>query len=155
MSTSENPSASAPHPLLLICVSSASIILLVTGIAKIIDSTEVLSGLAEARILPAWSHRPLAAILPWSEVVCGLLIAWPRWRAAGAVLTCVLGLGMAAYAGIAMAVGASARCGCAGDLLRGLAVPWSAHLLLCLWLCVCGFIIWYGARHSSRPMTVA
>ena len=84
------------------------------GTLKILAPAEFAGSIAAYRILPYFWNYAAAAVLPWIEVICGLLlVAGLRQRSAAFFIACLNLLFIAAIAA-AMFRGLDIGCGCFG-----------------------------------------
>ena len=82
------------------------------GIIKILDPVAFAGSIAAYKILPYFGNYLAAAILPWLEVICGLLlVAGYRWRGA-AVIILVLNAGFIMALASTIVRGLDIDCGC-------------------------------------------
>lgn len=87
------------------------------GILKLRDASAFATDIANYQIFTALA-APLAAILPWAEIVAGaVLIAHPalRWRQAAALCIAGMMLVFTAAAASALGRGLDVSCGCFGS----------------------------------------
>ena len=77
-----------PYELIVIIIRIAlGAIFTYAGIIKIMDPVAFAGSIAAYKILPYFGNYLAAAILPWLEVVCGLLlVAGYRWRGAAVII---------------------------------------------------------------------
>src|ERR1035437_2437175 len=82
------------------------------GILKIADPVAVAGSVAAYRILPYFGNYLAAAVIPWLEAACGLLLI-AGWRTRGAAAI-VLFLNLIFFAGFPLSLvgGAGLACGC-------------------------------------------
>lgn len=89
----------------------------VAGVLKLRDPSAFATDIANYQLF-AGLAAPLAAILPWAEIVAGLvLLVHPAvgWRQAAALCIAAMMLVFTAAAGSAMARGLDVSCGCFGS----------------------------------------
>jgi uncharacterized membrane protein YphA (DoxX/SURF4 family) len=87
-------------------------VFLYAGIVKIADPTAFAGEIAAYRLLPYFGNYLAAAVLPWLELICGvLLITGCRTMAAAAVVLFLTTLFMAALASTILR-GLDIDCGC-------------------------------------------
>ena len=87
-------------------------VFLYAGFVKIADPTTFAGDIAAYRVLPYFGNYLAAAILPWLEALCGvLLIVGFRTRGAAAVILVVTSVFMAALASTIVR-GLDIDCGC-------------------------------------------
>jgi putative oxidoreductase len=96
------------------------------------------------RILPPWAINPLANILPWFQLLCGLGLLWPRFSQGAALSICGMMLVFQAALGSALMRGLNISCGCfnaGGGPATGLTFL-RDFLILCLAVLVAWRLIW-------------
>ena len=78
----------SPYELIAIILRIAlGVIFTYAGVIKIMDPVAFAGSIAAYKILPYFGNYLAAAILPWLEVVCGLLlVAGYRWRGAAVII---------------------------------------------------------------------
>lgn len=82
------------------------------GIIKVLDPAMLAGQIRNYQLLPWWAIHPAAIVLPWVEILAGLLLVAGAWAIeATLVLTGLLGLFLAAI-GWAMHQGLDIECGC-------------------------------------------
>jgi uncharacterized membrane protein YphA (DoxX/SURF4 family) len=87
-------------------------VFLYAGVQKIADPQAFAGSIAAYRILPYFGNYLAAAVIPWLEVLCGLLlVAGWRTRGAAAVIVLLTVVFMAALASI-LVRGLDIDCGC-------------------------------------------
>jgi len=83
---------------------------------KVIYPAEFAETIASYQILPYWSVNAAAAVLPWLEMVCGvLLFLGVRVKAAALLIAAMLGVFTVAIA-VNLARGTPIGCGCFSSL---------------------------------------
>lgn len=87
-------------------------VFLYAGIVKVMDPAHLAEQIRNYQLLPWWMIHPAAIVLPWVEILAGLLLVLGIWAVeATLVLTGLLGLFMIAI-GWAMHQGLDIECGC-------------------------------------------
>ncbi len=87
-------------------------IFLYAGISKVLDPAQLAVQIRNYQLAPWWMIHPAAILLPWIEIVAGLLLILGIWVIeATVVLAGLLALFMAAI-GWAMYQGLDIECGC-------------------------------------------
>jgi uncharacterized membrane protein YphA (DoxX/SURF4 family) len=82
------------------------------GIIKVMDPAQLADQIRNYQLLPWWMIHPAALVLPWVEILAGLLLILGIWAIeATLVLTGLLALFMVAI-GWAMHLGLDIECGC-------------------------------------------
>ncbi len=90
------------------------VIFLWAGLAKIPEPGFFAQTLRAYEILPlAWIH-PYAIVMPWIEVVAGLLLVLGLWTCSSALVGLLLLLSFGAAIGVNLYRGADFACGCFG-----------------------------------------
>lgn len=85
---------------------------LYAGISKLLDPAALAQQVRNYQLAPWWAIHPTAIVLPWIEIVAGLLLILGIWAIeATMVLTGLLGLFLIAI-GWAMHQGLDIECGC-------------------------------------------
>ena len=101
---------------------------------KINYMAEFAETIASYRMVPHWAVNPMAATLPWIELICGILLA-AGIRSRSAVI--IIGALMVVFTiGIAynLIIGSPISCGCFHTL--GDAISWKTLARDILWLCM-------------------
>ena len=87
-------------------------VFLYAGIIKIADPVAVAGSVASYRILPYFGNYLAAAVIPWLEAICGLLLV-AGWRVRGAAANVlILNLVFIAVLASALVRGLDIDCGC-------------------------------------------
>jgi uncharacterized membrane protein YphA (DoxX/SURF4 family) len=87
-------------------------VFLYAGILKIADLVAVAGSVAAYRILPYFGNYLVAAVIPWLEAICGLLLI-AGWRTKGAAaVVLLLNLLFITVLASALARGLDIDCGC-------------------------------------------
>jgi uncharacterized membrane protein YphA (DoxX/SURF4 family) len=86
------------------------------GILKIFDPLEFAQGIADYRVFPRVISLFLALVLPWLEVLCGVLLILGVFRNASALLVSCLLAGFLVLIISAILRGLDIDCGCFGSL---------------------------------------
>jgi len=88
------------------------LVFLLYGIDKIAHPGDFAQAIENYRLLPEVLVNPVAVILPWIELVCGLLLLAGQWvRSAALVSAFLLGVFVVAVS-ITLARGLDINCGC-------------------------------------------
>jgi len=88
------------------------LVFLLYGIDKIAHPDDFAQAIENYRLLPEVLVNPVAVILPWIELVCGLLLLAGQWvRSAALVSAFLLGVFVVAVS-ITLARGLDINCGC-------------------------------------------
>lgn len=89
------------------------VLLVWAALSKIANPLEFYSGLAAYQLpLPVLALRATAVVLPWLELICGLLLLAGLWTRAAAAWALVLFLSFTVATGQAWARGLDIACGC-------------------------------------------
>ena len=87
-------------------------VFLYAGIIKALDPAQLAAQIRNYQLAPWWMIHPAALVLPWVEIIAGLLLILGIWAIeATLVLTGLLALFMIAI-GWAMRLGLDIECGC-------------------------------------------
>jgi uncharacterized membrane protein YphA (DoxX/SURF4 family) len=84
------------------------------AVPKMADPPDFAKALWAYDLLPPWTLNPLALVLPWLELVCGLALCLGFWLRAAAVWTATLLLGFSLALAINLARHHPVDCGCFG-----------------------------------------
>jgi len=88
------------------------LVFLSAGLYKILDPGSFALATANYRLLPADWVNLFAVVIPWLEVLCGVLLFLGQWvRTSSLLLTCLLLLFVGAV-GVSMIRGLDIHCGC-------------------------------------------
>jgi putative oxidoreductase len=87
-------------------------VFLYAGFTKIADPTTFAGSIAAYRILPYFGNYLVAAVLPWIEALCGLLIITGYRVKAAATLVVILNLAFMAALASTIVRGLDIDCGC-------------------------------------------
>lgn len=107
-------------------------VFLYAGIVKVLeDPAAVAQQIRNYRLAPWWSVHPLAIVLPWVEIVAGLLLVPGIWATAAASLLAGLNVVFIAAVSWALHKELHIQCGCFGDdaMVSGAHVAGNAVLL--------------------------
>ena len=88
----------------------------VAGVLKILQPATFAADIGNYRLLPHEAINLLAIMLPWIEVIAGLLLVAGIWRRASATLIAVMLVVFLIAIGQALARGLDVRCGCFGTV---------------------------------------
>lgn len=125
-------------------------IFIYAGITKIADPVGFAGSIAAYRILPYFGSYLVAAILPWVEVISGLLIASGFRVKGGAVVIALLNVVFIAALASALVRGLDIDCGCfKNGGSKG--SPWSALLRDLVFLAMTALVLWWE-RQKSREL---
>lgn len=101
------------------------ILLLYTGIAKIIDYSEFKDQLSDSPIL-GFVSKPITLLLPWVEFAIVLMLIIPRWRLKGLYTTFVLMILFTIYIIALFSISKEIPCSCGGIIEL---LSWKQHLI--------------------------
>ena len=87
-------------------------IFIFAGISKIFNPAEFARNIDNYRLLPYFLVTILAIILPWLEVLCGILLIFGRWKKGAAFILLILTFIFLIAIGSAVARGLDITCGC-------------------------------------------
>lgn len=91
-------------------------IFVAAALSKIIDPPTFAHQLYNYRLLPGVLINPMALVLPWLELVVGLLLVLGLWRRTSALLIGLFLIVFTAAMAISVARGNAVNCGCFGEL---------------------------------------
>ena len=86
------------------------------GAEKIFDPVSFAGDIVNYRLLPHTLTNLLAIVLPWVELLAGLMLILGIWVRASALVVAVLGLVFVVAITQALARGLDIRCGCFGTV---------------------------------------
>ncbi|MFH0939220.1 MAG: MauE/DoxX family redox-associated membrane protein [Planctomycetota bacterium] len=89
-------------------------VLIYAGFSKLQSAWQFAEAIANFRILPAQFNQLLAVVLPWCELLTGLLILCGLWLRAAALVSTLMFAAFAVAVISAMARGLDIECGCFG-----------------------------------------
>lgn len=89
-----------------------AILFIVAAWPKLMDPPGFAKALWAYDLFPAWSLMPLGLVLPWLELLCGILLALGVWTRAAATWTALLLLGFILALTINLARHHPVDCGC-------------------------------------------
>lgn len=87
-------------------------VFLYAGVIKIADPVAVAGSVAAYRILPYFGNYLAAAVIPWLEAICGLLLIAGRRTGGASAIILFLNLLFMAVLASALARGLDIDCGC-------------------------------------------
>ena len=123
-------------------------IFLYAGALKASD-TQLFAGSIEAyRLLPYFGNYLAASVLPWLEILCGILLV-TGWRAkTAAVMTILLNLVFMAAMASAMARGLEIDCGCFRQGAKD--PPLLAIGRDLVFVVMAALVVWQGRRNENQ-----
>jgi len=89
-----------------------------TGLLKIFDPLGFARDISNYRVFPDWAALLIALILPWVELISGILLISGFFRQAAACLAALMLAGFLVLIVITMIRGIDISCGCFGALGR-------------------------------------
>lgn len=93
-------------------------ILFATAIGKLLDVAGFAGVIATYHTLPAWSHLPMAWLIPLGELLLAGWLVWGERLRQAALASALMHAGYTAWTGLALLRGLSiANCGCFGVFL--------------------------------------
>ncbi|MDZ7370398.1 MAG: DoxX family membrane protein [candidate division KSB1 bacterium] len=128
--------------LLLILRLILGVIFIWAAVGKIFDPAQFAENIDNYRLLPYFLTTLTAAILPWLELICGLLLILGRKVAAASLIIIVLNCIFILAIGSAVARGLDIDCGC---FSAGSKVGW-VRLIEDFALLAVAVVIWREAR---------
>ena len=87
-------------------------IFIYAGAVKILNPAQFAEDIDNYRMLPYFLVTLMAIILPWLEVLCGLLLIFGKWRESAAFLLMLLSFMFIIAIGSALFRGLDISCGC-------------------------------------------
>jgi len=103
------------HPRLTLALRLVlGLVFISAAIPKIADPPGFAKAIWAYELFPAWSLNPLALVLPWLELLCGLALCLGFWIRAAALWTGALLLSFCLALGINLARHHPVDCGCFG-----------------------------------------
>ena len=123
-------------------------VLIYSGISKVHGTWTFAETIANFRLLPAQANQFIAVILPWCEIVCGLLLAVGVWVRAGALVSLAMFAVFAVAVISAIARGLDTECGCFGTESRA---GWHTLGVDSLGLLASLLVLWLATRFG-RPV---
>ena len=91
------------------------LVFIAAALPKLMDPPGFAKSIWAYELFPAWSLHPLALVLPWLELLCGLALCLGLWIRAAAAWTAVLLLSFALALAINLARRHPVDCGCFGS----------------------------------------
>ncbi len=88
------------------------VVFIYAAVGKIMDPSTFAGQIDNYRILPYIFIGPMAAILPWVELLCGLLLIIGRWLNGASLLTIAMNVVFIIAIASAMIRGLDIECGC-------------------------------------------
>ncbi|HEY6007078.1 MAG TPA: MauE/DoxX family redox-associated membrane protein [Geobacteraceae bacterium] len=127
---------------------------LYAGVPKILDPVGFAGNVAAYRLLPYFYDYVVAAVFPWLEVTCGILLVIGLRVRAAAMLLLLLDLVFIGVISSAIVRGLDIDCGCFRPG-GGSASPWMALGRDLLILCLAAVVFWQAddsgmRRHPAR-----
>ena len=89
-------------------------VLIYAGFSKLQSAWQFAEAIANFRILPAQFNQLLAVVLPWCELLAGLLLLCGLWLRAAALVSALMFAVFAIAVVSAIARGLDVECGCFG-----------------------------------------
>jgi uncharacterized membrane protein YphA (DoxX/SURF4 family) len=103
------------HPRLrLVARLILSLVFIGAALPKLLDPPGFAKAIWAYQLFPAWSLNPLALVLPWLELLCGLALCFGIWLRAATLWVGALLLAFCLALAINLARGHSVDCGCFG-----------------------------------------
>lgn len=124
-------------------------IFIYAALPKIADPVTFAGSVANYQILPYFWSYFTAAVLPFLELICGVLLVTGYRVRAGALIVAALNLVfMAALASLILR-GLDIDCGCFGG---GKTSPWLALSRDAVFLAMAGAVLWFEAKRTPPPV---
>ena len=103
------------HPrLTLIARILVGLVFIAAALPKTVDPPGFAKAIWAYELVPTWALNPMALILPWLELICGLLLCLGLWRRAAALWVGALLLSFCLALSINLARHRPVDCGCFG-----------------------------------------
>ena len=103
------------HPKLTLAARIAlGLTFIAAALTKIVDPPDFAKAIWAYSLFPPWSLHPLALILPWQELFCGLALCVGLWIGAAALWIAALLLSFSLALAINLARHHPVNCGCFG-----------------------------------------
>jgi uncharacterized membrane protein YphA (DoxX/SURF4 family) len=103
------------HPKLSVAVRiGLGLVFIVAAMTKIADPPDFAKSIWAYELLPSWSLNPLALVLPWLELLCGLALCLGIWIRAAALWITALLLSFSMALALNLARHHPVDCGCFG-----------------------------------------
>jgi uncharacterized membrane protein YphA (DoxX/SURF4 family) len=101
------------HPWLrILCQIALGGLFIAAALPKLQDPPGFAKALWAYRLFPGWSIHPLALVLPWFELLCGLALGIGAWKRAAAASLATLLLGFILALSVNLARRHPVDCGC-------------------------------------------
>lgn len=146
MNKAGTPRRMFSHPLLVALLRVAlGVVFIVASLDKIQNPEAFASTIANYRLLPYKTINGIAIVLPWAEVITGILLVLGIWVRANTLIACGLLLAFSVAIGQALGRGLDISCGCFS--INPVAERMSLWTLIwdVIWLCW-GMLIWFLDR---------
>jgi len=89
-----------------------ALIFIYAAAGKILHPAEFVNNIDNYRLLPYFAISVMAVILPWIEVLCGLLLIFGKWQRGASLILIVLNAVFIFAISSALARGLDIDCGC-------------------------------------------
>jgi len=96
-----------------------AIVFIYAGVVKIINPSAFAAAIDNYRMLPYFLVALTAAVLPWIELICGLLLISGKWIRGSSLILIFLNLVFLFAIGSALARGLDISCGCFSETGEG------------------------------------
>jgi len=126
-----------------------ALVFLYAGIGKIINPADFAQDIDNYRILPYLLVTLMAAILPWIEVICGLLLLLGKWNLGTSFTVAGMNVVFIIAISSAMARGLDISCGCFASFGEG-AKAGFPKIFEDLFLLAGSALIFFDAMKSSE-----
>ncbi len=91
------------------------LVFLLAALPKLADPPGFAKAIWAYGLVPPWGLNPMALVLPWLELICGLALLTGHWTRAAAAWSAALLLSFALALGINLARHRPVDCGCFGS----------------------------------------
>lgn len=142
--------------LLWLCRMSLAVVFLTASLEKIAHPAEFAKAVSNYRILPAVAVNFFSLVLPWVELLCGLLLLAGQWTRSAALLAALLFFLFFLAVSAALVRGLDIHCGCF-DTTAGRKVGVQLLLEDSLWLLLSCVLVFraddrWGWRQVLGPL---
>lgn len=141
-------------PVILVARWILAVVFIYAGIGKILDPGQFAQDIDNYRLLPYVLVTLMAAILPWLEVLCGLLLIFGRWMLGASFILAGLNFIFLFAISAALARGLDISCGCFSAFGEGAKVG-LPKLVEDLGLLLLSIVIFFSAYLSFRNNNIS
>lgn len=142
------------------CIASKSLLLttcrflaggafIVAAIMKMRDFSALMLSIQAFQLVPEVLIPAMAYIVPWTEIVCGLLLIYGIWSRASAGVAALLYAVFTVALASALLRGLKVDCGCFGALTGGGPITWLSVGRNAIFLAACGAVMAFGGGATA------